>query len=120
MIIDWPKELVDDIARRRSVIVLGSGISRQSVNAAGVRPPMWAGFLKTAVVELAAPKATKEAITKLINSNDMLTACEAIKEQMGQATFRDYIRSQFLTPQFQPVAIHDSIISLDSRITATP
>lgn len=38
MSIDW-SEVVPDLARRRVVLVIGSGISRHSTGAAGKRPP---------------------------------------------------------------------------------
>ena len=41
MKISWPNSLINDIARRRCVIFLGSGISRNSVNATGLHPKTW-------------------------------------------------------------------------------
>lgn len=46
--ISWPLPLVKDIARRKSVLFLGSGISRNSINAQGKRPPTWEEFLRIA------------------------------------------------------------------------
>ena len=50
--IEWNAELIDAIARRRSVIVIGSGVSRNATNAAGVRPETWEGFLSIASQDL--------------------------------------------------------------------
>jgi hypothetical protein len=120
MSIQWPPELVSAIARRRCVVVLGSGISRQCVNAGGQRPPTWEQLLNKGVNRLTASAAIKTAIGKVVRSREYLLACQLVKEQMGDPEFHDYLREQFLVPQFQPAAIHDSVIRLDSRIVATP
>jgi hypothetical protein len=44
--IDWPEDLVWDVAARRSVLFLGAGVSRNAKNAHGVHPREWAAFLK--------------------------------------------------------------------------
>ncbi len=120
MSIRWPAELVSAIARRRCVVVLGSGVSRQSVNAAGLRPPTWSELLTEGVRRLTCTNAVKGAIHKALRSREYLLVCQMVKEQMGDPEFREFLREQFLTPQFQAAPIHDSIISLDSRIVATP
>jgi hypothetical protein len=120
MIVTWPRELVQDLARRRCVLFLGSGISRQAQNAAGQRPKMWQGFLEAAVSQVPGSKALKSRIRTLLRERDYLTACEVIKREMGNHAFNAFVRSEFLEPQFVPAPIHDSIISLDARITATP
>ncbi len=120
MSIHWPNELVSALARRRSVVVLGSGISRQATNAAGDRPPTWGEFLGTAVTGLGAAQIVKRAIRQAITGKDYLLACQMVQDQMGDAEFRNFLRDAFLAPQFQAAPIHDSIIALDSRIVATP
>ena len=111
MSIDWPTELVTAIARRRSVVVLGSGVSRQSVSASGQRPPAWDQLLTQGVSRLISPNTIKTAIRRAIRTGDYLLACQMVKEQMGDPEFHEFLREQFLTPHFQPAAIHDSIIN---------
>jgi hypothetical protein len=43
--IEWDSELVQAIARRRCVVVLGAGVSRNSINNAGKIPDTWEEFL---------------------------------------------------------------------------
>lgn len=50
--IDWPERLVEDIARRRCVLFLGSGVSANSVNKEGERPKTWTEVLKNGVLKL--------------------------------------------------------------------
>lgn len=114
--IKWPKDVVTDISRRRCVIFLGSGISMNSVNAAGKRPKTWLAFLESAL-ETIKPNAH---IRKLLKENDYLTACEVIRRGLGKDEFTRIVREEFLTPAYIPAEIHKKIFSLDSRIVATP
>lgn len=120
MAITWPTDLVGDIARRRCVLFLGAGISMNCVNAAGVRPKSWTEFLEAATTQLHGPAARKSEIRKLISSHEYLTACEIIRDQMTPAAFGQFVKDEYLTPAYQPAQIHDAIISLDSRLVATP
>ena len=43
--INWPNHLIEDIARRKCVLVLGAGISKNSKNEHDVRPKDWKEFL---------------------------------------------------------------------------
>ncbi|QEM02788.1 SIR2 family protein [Mucilaginibacter rubeus] len=114
--INWPEELIDDIARRRCVIVLGAGVSKNSTNAAGARPKDWKEFLISASEDING----KTEIRKQIGSGDFLTACELIKKELGRDDFNSLMRREFLTPQFQPADIHKFIYNLDSRFVITP
>src|SRR5690606_8630831 len=114
--IDWPDNLIDDIARRKCVLVLGSGVSKNSTNNAGVRPKDWKEFL-----EFANEKTnTKTEIKKQIRNGYYLTACELIKKDMGRDDFNTLVRTEFLTPAYNPADIHKFIFNLDSRIVITP
>lgn len=114
--INWPKEVVSDVSRRRCVIFLGSGISMNSVSQTGRMPKTWLKFLQSALGSIS-PRAH---INKLLKENDYLTACEVIKRKLGKEEFTRAVREEFLTPGYQPAEIHERIFSLDSRIVATP
>lgn len=114
--IKWPKEVVSDIARRRCVVFLGSGISMNSTNADGRRPKTWLSFLESTLEDIN-PKAH---IKKLLKDSDYLTACEVIKRVLGKEEFTRIVREEFLTPAYRPAEIHKQIFALDSRIVATP
>lgn len=120
MIISWPLDVISDVARRRCVIVLGSGISSNCINAAGLRPKSWASFLSAAIALLPGTKARRDAISKLVRERDYLTACQVIRDTMGTTAFHQLAIAEYLTPGFPAADIHDRIIDLDSRIVATP
>lgn len=114
---DWPGDLVEDIARRRCVIFLGAGISAGCQNAEGRRPKTWVQFLKHATESVERPN---QHIKNLINRHDYLTACEVIKASLGQDGFNSLVMEEFLSPQYQHSKIHEDVFKLDSRIVATP
>ena len=114
--ISWPDDLIEDIARRRCVLVLGAGVSKNSDNAAGARPKDWKEFLIASSTDVAG----KQEIRRLINAGDFLTACELIKKELGRDEFNTIVRREFLTPQFRPAKIHEHIYNLDSRVIITP
>ena len=47
--INWPEDVVEDIARRRCVLYLGSGVSANSVNEKGETPATWGDFLNSVI-----------------------------------------------------------------------
>jgi SIR2-like domain len=115
--ISWPSTLIDELARRRSIIFLGSGVSKNSVGLAGKRPPLWKEFLETGLTKCADKKRRAE-IAKFIKDSDLLTACELLHDALGQE-WETLIHSEFIDPHYPPSAIHQSIFALDSRIVIT-
>lgn len=115
--INWPSYLVKDIARRRSVLFLGSGISRNSINGDGKRPPTWEDFLKIAIENIS---GDTEFIKTLLQEKDYLTACEIIYDKLTPHGFNEVAKDSFMRPGFEKHRIHEAIFKLDSRIVATP
>jgi len=114
--IDW-SEVVPDLARRRAVLVIGSGISRHSVNTAGAKPPVWKAFLDKAVIDCP-DKTDMGVIEQAIGEGDYLHACEWLKKRYD-SRWRKYLRDTFSTPGFAPAEIHQQILNLDCRIVFT-
>ncbi len=117
--INWPEEVVSDIARRRCVLFLGSGVSINSANESGRRPKTWKNFLENSLGGVK-PISYAKHIKKLIKENDYLTACEVIKKALGKDAFNILVRDEILLPGYLPAEIHNQIFLLDSRIVATP
>ena len=115
--ISWPSRLINDLARRRTVLFLGSGISRNSTNAAGRSPKPWEQFL----IDLSNDIPQRRHINPLIKKeHDYLTACELLRNLKGRDTFNQCLKDEFLTPAYNHAPIHELIFKLDSRIVATP
>ena len=114
--IEWDAELIDAIARRRSVIVIGSGVSRNATNAAGVRPETWEGFLSRESQELGCAVLVKG----LLGRRDYLTACQIVSREMGDQIFRKAIKAEYIDKQYSHAKIHELIYALDSSIVLSP
>ncbi len=117
--INWPESIIEDIARRRCVLFLGSGISRNSINANNIHPKTWAEVLTAGCNQLDKPRQ-QIIIKRQIAAHNYLMACELIKQFMGRDTFIDFISNEYLYPRFEVSEIHKQIFSLDSRIVITP
>lgn len=119
--IDWPDKLIDSIARRRSVLFLGSGISANSQNLKGKRPATWGQFLNQVVNKQHAKIGSHEKeIQELLQEKKYLLACELIVNIIGQNEFGEEAQEEFRRPKYLPAQIHKTIYGLDSRLVITP
>ena len=64
--INWPKQLIDAIARRRCVLFLGAGVSANSINDDGKHPATWREFLSD-ILEKRSEKLSQQK--KLLKKN---------------------------------------------------
>ena len=112
--IDWPDNLINDLARRRAVVVIGSGVSRQSENPLGNRPPVWHSFLDKALTDRA-DHLSLAHIRNAIDTGDYLHACEWLKKHYDEA-WNGYLRTIFQEPGFNVSDLHRKIVEIDSRI----
>jgi hypothetical protein len=116
---NWPQDLIIDIAKRRCVLYLGSGVSANSENCTGKHPATWDKFLLNIIAKH--DMGTKKTlITSLINKEDYLTACEIIIDIIGEHAFGEEAADEFRRPGYKPHEIHEVIFSLDSRIVISP
>ena len=120
--ITWPTKLVEDIARRRSVLFLGSGVSANSVNKDGERPKTWVEVLEEGVTRLPADvkKKQRDVVKNLIKRRELLLACELLRKYLGAEEYKDLLKEEFFDKHFQKSPIHEEIEQLDSRIVITP
>lgn len=114
--IAWPDGLVSDLARRRCMVVIGSGISANATNSSGTRPSTWAGLVGELLKGVPDSRFTKQ----LRRQFDYLTLCEIAEEYHGRNKVGEILRQQFVTPGFKPAPMHEDIFNLDSRIVVTP
>lgn len=111
----WPPALVEALARRRVVVLIGSGVSANAVNDRGESPPTWGEFLDRAYKALGRrPRYISEALKRY----NYLEACEYLKAEYN-SNWHDKIRAEFVNPQYRPSDIHKAIFNLDSRIVVS-
>lgn len=118
----WPEPLIRDIAGRRAVLFIGAGVSMNSLGLDGrTRPKNWPEFLRAGAKKLGSrKKKIVVQLVQLIDRNDLLTACEVIKNELGRQAFVDFMIEEFQGPGFRHASIHEALWALDLRITITP
>jgi hypothetical protein len=117
-VIDWPPDLVEDIAARRCVLFLGAGVSKNSKNQRGERPMDWVEYLNLLATKIADPGQRTE-VEACIQAFDLLTACELARRFLKPDQFKSILIQEFLEKRFEPADIHDDIIMTDSRFVLT-
>lgn len=110
-------DLVTDVARRRAVLFLGSGVSASARTRAGTRVRDWESFLDHAA-NLIQDTAIKDVVKNKILEKDFLLACEIIKQNLEAEEWRDLIYREF-SQIAEPSPLHKAIVSLDPRIIIT-
>ncbi|MBR0758148.1 SIR2 family protein [Bradyrhizobium jicamae] len=116
--IDWPDDLVRDIAARRSVLFLGAGVSRNAQNEHGVHPKEWSEFLDHLASRIT--DTTKAAeVRQCIKDADLLTACELARQYLTSSSFRTEMLKEFVSNAYRHAKIHDDLSLVDSRIVMT-
>lgn len=114
--IAWDDTIIDSIARRRAVLVVGSGVSRNSSNDKGERPASWDGFLRQCAGENGNPAHLLEVISR----RDYLLGCQLLKTIMGRDNFVERVQAEFQLKRFKPAEIHKYLYDLDAAITISP
>ena len=117
--IEWPEKLIESIARRRSVIFLGAGISANSTNEHGSHPKTWKEFLEHVMNVSVNKNKIKEQVSKLLREKKFLLACEMIVGTIGDSAFNEEVKNEYRRAGYSPAKIHEVIFGLDSRIVIT-
>ena len=119
MTIEWPEKLIDSLARRRAVIIIGSGVSRNSVDKKNKSPPTWHSFLEDSATSL----NHLSDIKPFLDSGDYLTACEVLKIKMDEneaGSFALLVEEEFQKRGYGTAPIHEAIYNLDASIIISP
>ncbi|WP_316187757.1 MULTISPECIES: SIR2 family protein [unclassified Bradyrhizobium] len=116
--IDWPDDLVQDIAARRSVLFLGAGVSRNAQNDHGVHPKEWSAYLAHLASRIS-DKGQAAEVEQCIKDADLLTACELARKYLSPSIFKTEMLQEFVGNAYRHAQIHDDLSSVDSRIVMT-
>ncbi|MGE6761422.1 SIR2 family protein [Corallococcus interemptor] len=109
-------DLVDDLARKKAVLFVGSGVSASAKTRAGHRIRTWGSFLQEAAKSVAS-KELKDDIERLIKESDYLLAAELLKDALDDQ-WPSLLRKEFA--QVAGVSeLHRAIVRLGQRILIT-
>ncbi|WP_417447341.1 MULTISPECIES: SIR2 family protein [Gammaproteobacteria] len=114
----WPQNLIREVARRRCVLFLGAGVSASAEADEQNRPKTWGEFLSEAVA-LVPDGSHKEEVISLIEARNYLLSLQAIFQYADQGDYQALLRASFNNPAHRPGELHKLLHRLDSRIVIT-
>jgi hypothetical protein len=114
MTVDWPEPLVREIAERRVVLFIGSGISR----AAHPILPDWPKLL-TQMSDRLSQKKNKALAKKLVKQDRLLDAAELINSLLSAAERRTILESKFLLTPPPLSDLYSNLLDLDFKVCIT-
>ncbi|WP_252225494.1 SIR2 family protein [Clostridium sp. ZBS2] len=118
--IEWPANLIEEIAYRRCIIFLGSGISATSKNINENKPPIWSKFIEEIKKLIQSPtEEDKKFIDDMIKQENYLMALQAIYDLSDAGAYNKYLKDTYARGGYLPSEVHKSIKALDSKIVIT-
>jgi len=118
-LINWPKSLIEELAFKRTIIFIGSGLSASSTNDEGDSPPTWKRLLENAAEEFLREESDKRLVNRLIRKELLLDAAEIVFDEVPQPERRRFFRTIFAEPRFNPSNYHSIIQRINPKITIT-
>lgn len=121
MQINWPDNLVEEIAYRRCVLFLGAGISATAKNDQNESPKKWGEFIIEAK-SLINPQVNQEKIDfvdKMLSQGNYLLALQTIADYADPGRYGHFLRQSFSRPNFRASTTHSIIKEIDSKIVVT-
>ncbi|MBR3608112.1 MAG: SIR2 family protein [Lachnospiraceae bacterium] len=116
----WPDNLVEELAYRRCLIFLGSGISATAKNDRGESPDTWGEFLNNIKAKMKNPKADDTAFVEdMLQKQNYLLALQAIADLCDSGEYSNYLKNQYLRGRYKHSKVHELIKDLDSKIVVT-
>lgn len=116
----WPANLVEELAYRRCVIFIGSGVSATAKNGEGQSPETWSVFLNNIKSLMKHPSAQdKEFVEKMLAENNYLLALQTIYDLCDPGEYSNYLKEMYLRKGYAPSNVHKLIKDLDSKIVIT-
>lgn len=112
--ITWPDSLVRELAERRVVLFIGSGISKVAHPAL----PTWAALLTTLSAKLTRRK-DRELVKLLIRQGKLLDAAQVIKDSVPKPDLSADLRAIFQIRPTPHHAIYDDMLQLDPKSIIT-
>ncbi|WP_133164300.1 SIR2 family protein [Solimonas fluminis] len=113
---DFNADLVDDLARQKVVLFLGSGVSASCKTRAGQQIRQWEPFLQFAAGKIK-DKSLKSLVKQSLEQRDYLMACDLIREALG-TEWTDLLKQEYQQVG-EPSALHKALVKLEQRIVVT-
>jgi hypothetical protein len=110
-------DLIEDLAIKRVVLFIGSGVSASGVTRCGSRIRQWHSFLDYASSQLG-DEERHQLVKSYLKEKNYLFAAEVIKNSLSNTDWAQLIQDEF-GQIADPSDLHRAIVSLDQRIIVT-
>lgn len=118
--INWPGNLIEEIAYRRCILFLGSGVSATAKNDTGQSPETWGKFLENIKKQINRPNPEDIAfIDKMLSQENYLLALQAIYDLSDPGSYSKYLKDKFSRGKYNASSVHRAIKDIDSKIVIT-
>jgi hypothetical protein len=117
--VDWPLALIQELAERRVVIVIGAGVSATAVNDAGATPPTWRDLLLSLAERAIPDPGARSRVRDLVDAKRYPEAAQVARDNADRATFDLVMRDMLLRPGFSASRCHEDIMSLDAKVVVS-
>jgi len=117
-VVAWPEDLIDEVAARRCVIVLGAGASASSASKDGTHPPAWAGLLEGAL-DLVPRESDRDAARQLMQRGAYLDSAQVIWTAAPGDAFAQFLAATFAPGKYAPSDVHALVARLDPKVVVT-
>lgn len=115
-VVNWPHALVEELADRRAVIVLGSGVTARSINDAGNTPPTWASLVTGLSTRCVSDELVRQQVGDLVGNGKFPQAAEEVRTNADPQSFARALRAELVDPKFHPSGAHNDVMTLDAPI----
>lgn len=116
---NWPDNLVEEIAYRRCIVFLGAGISASSHDEEGNTPLCWGDFVNNIKEISQLSVEDRKFVDEKITQNDFLMALQVIFDNCDKGVYSKFLKDCYLRHTYEPSELHKIIYDLDSKITIT-
>ena len=114
-----PDALIEELAARRCVLFLGSGVSATSVDDDGKSPMTWEKFITGIKGTIKNPKGDDiKYIDEKIEHGDYLLALQAIYDLASKPDYIRYLEKEY-KQNYVPSTAHKCIQRIDSKVVVT-
>lgn len=114
----WPDSLVEELADRRAIIVMGAGASAGAFDQSNNSPPTWPKLLSS-LGEHIKESTDQQFVESLVQEKRFLDAAQIIVDKIDMADFSRVIKEMLKKPKFEPSEFHKNIYEIDPKIVVT-
>ncbi|WP_218230676.1 SIR2 family protein [Paenibacillus chitinolyticus] len=116
----WPENLIEELAYRRAILFLGSGVSATAKNDEGKSPETWGTFLNNIKGLIKNPAVEDlQFVENMLTQENYLLALQAIQDLSDSGAYSKYLKDKFSRGKYYPSAVHKAIKKINSKILIT-